>query len=197
MRTHVSASDDFIEFHQKPKGVVTGVAYQTGPLNDPRLSSTRTTVCQAPKVIVSEPVDTLFSLMNVSTRPDYDDTVRMDYWIMGADGERIVRSFVEVPPFSFRLVSATDTLEQAGLLEAYRERGGVGMFLGISTNGTVVPISLTRNRRTGAIACDHTLPPFFYLSTWGGEARLRANDRLVREFFPDRVEQETEVAVGT
>jgi hypothetical protein len=197
MRTHVSASDDFIEFHQKPKGVVTGVAYQTGPLNDPRLSSTRTTVCQAPKVIVSEPVDTLFSLMNVSTRPDYDDTVRMDYWIMGADGERIVRSFVEVPPFSFRLVSATDTLEQAGLLEAYRERGGVGMFLGISTNGTVVPISLTRNRRTGAIACDHTLPPVFYLSTWGGEARLRANDRLVREFFPDRVEQETEVAVGT
>src|SRR5262249_1456084 len=63
MTAHVRASDDFIEYHQKPKGVVTGVAYQTGPLNDPRLSSTRTTVCQAPKVIVSEPVDTLFSLM--------------------------------------------------------------------------------------------------------------------------------------
>jgi hypothetical protein len=126
MMAHVRSSDDFIEYHQKPKGVVTGVAYQTGPLNDRRLSSTRTTVCQAPKVIVSEPVDTLFSLMNVSTRPDYADTVRMDYWILGADGERIARSFVEVPPFSFRLVSATDTLERAGLLEAYRERGGVG-----------------------------------------------------------------------
>jgi hypothetical protein len=196
MMAHTRASDDFIEYHQRPKGVVTGVAYQTGPLNDPRLSSTRTTVCQAPKVIVSEPVDTLFSLMNVSTRPDYGDTVRMDYWILGADGERIVRSFVEVPPFSFRLVSATDTLERAGLLDAYRERGGVGMFLGISTNGTVVPLSLTRNRRTGAIACDHTLPPAFYLSTWGGEARLRANDRLLQEFFPDRVNPQTEVAAS-
>jgi hypothetical protein len=197
MSAHVRASDDFIEYHQKPKGVVTGVAYQTGPLNDPRLSSTRTTVCQAPKVIVTEPVDTLFSLMNVSTRPDYDNTVRMDYWILSPDGERIVRSFVEVPPFSFRLVSATDALEQAGLLDAYRKRGGVGMFLGISTNGTVVPISLTRNRRTGAIACDHTLPPVFYLSTWGGEARLRANDRLLREFFPDRVDQDAEAALRT
>jgi hypothetical protein len=185
MMAHVRASDDFIEFHQRPKGVVTGVAYQTGPLNDPRLSSTRTTVCQAPKVIVTEPVDTLFSLMNISTRSDYTDTVRMDFWILGPNGERIVRSCVDVPPFSFRLVSATATLEREGLLEKYRDRGGVGMFLGLSSNGTLVPLSLTRNRHTGAIACDHTLPPTFYLSTWGGESRQRAQARLVDEFFSD------------
>jgi hypothetical protein len=188
MMAHVRSSDDFIEYHQRPKGVVTGVAYQTGPLNDPRLSSTRTTVCQAPKVIVTEPVDTLFSLMNISTRPDYTDTVRMDYWILGPGGERIARSFVEVPPFSFRLVSATDALEKAGRLEQYRAAGGVGMFLGLSKNGTLVPISMTRNRATGAIACDHTLPPIFYLSTWGGDARKRANARLDQEFFADPVE---------
>jgi hypothetical protein len=185
MMAHVRASDDFIEYHQRPKGVVTGVAYQTGPLNDPRLSSTRTTVCQAPKVIVAEPVDTLISLMNISTRADYSDSVRMDYWILGPNGERVARSFIEVPPFSFRLVSATDTLERAGQLERYRDAGGVGMFLGLSKNGTVVPISMTRNRSTGAIACDHTLPPVFYLSTWGGDARKRANGRLEQEFFAD------------
>jgi hypothetical protein len=185
MMAHVRASDDFIEYHQRPTGVVTGVAYQTGPLNDARLSSTRTTVCQAPKVIVTEPVDTLFSLMNLSTRADYAETVRMDFWILGRDGERFVRSAVEVPPFSFRLVSATEVLEQAGMLERYRAAGGVGMFLGLSKNGTLVPISLTRNRASGAIACDHTLPPVFYLSTWGGDARLRANERLEQEFFAD------------
>lgn len=185
MMAHVRASDDFIEYHQRPKGVVTGVAYQTGPLNDQRLSSTRTTVCQAPKVIVTEPVDTLFSLMNLSTRADYADTVRMDFWILGRQGERVVRSAVEVPPFSFRLVSTTEVLEQAGALEDYRASGGTGMFLGLSKNGTLVPLSLTRNRASGAIACDHTLPPVFYLSTWGGDARLRANARLEQEFFPD------------
>jgi hypothetical protein len=186
MMAHVRASDDFIEYHQRPKGVVTGVAYQTGPLNDPRLFSTRTTVCQAPKVIVTEPVDTLFSLMNLSTRSDYADTVRMDFWILGRQGERFARSAVDVPPFSFRLVSATEVLEQAGVLEDYRASGGVGMFLGLSKNGTLVPISLTRNRTSGAIACDHTLPPIFYLSTWGGDARLRANARLEQEFFAER-----------
>jgi hypothetical protein len=185
MMAHISASDDFVEYHQRPKGVVTGVAYQTGPLNDRRLSSTRTTVCQAPKVIVAEPVDTLLLLMNVSTSFDYDDTVRMDYWILGPGGERVARSYVEVPPFSYRLVSTTEVLERAGKLEEYRAAGGVGMFLGYSKNGTVVPISLTRNRRSGAIACDHTLPPVFYLSTWGGESRLRANARLEQEFFAD------------
>jgi hypothetical protein len=185
MMAHVRASDDFIEYHQRPKGVVTGVAYQTGPLNDRRLSSTRTTVCQAPKVIVTEPVDTLLLLMNLSTRADYRDTVRMDFWILGRDGERLARSAVEIPPFSFRLVSATETLEQAGVLEEYRARGGVGMFLGLSTNGTLVPISMSRNRDTGAIACDHTLPPVYYVSTWGGEARLRANARLEQELFAE------------
>lgn len=185
MMAHVRASDDFIEYHQRPKGVVTGVAYQTGPLNDPRLSSTRTTVCQAPKVIVTEPVDTLFSLMNLSTRPDYAETVHMDFWILGPNGERVARSAVDVPPFSFRLVSASEVLERAGVLEDYRACGGVGMFLGLSKNGTLVPISLTRNRASGAIACDHTLPPVFYLSTWGGDARLRANARLEQELFSD------------
>lgn len=182
---HTRVSDDFVEFHQKHGPVITGVAYQTGPINDKRVSSTRTTVCQAPKVIVSEPVDTLMCLLNVSNSFDYSDTVRMDFWILGPDGSRVARSHIEVPPFTFRLVSATRVLEQAGELDAFREHGGLGMFLGYSKNGTLVPLSFTRNKESGAIACDHTLPPIFYLSTWGGEARLEANARLEREFFAD------------
>ena len=182
---HTRVSDDFVEFRQEHGPVITGVAYQTGPINDRRVSSTRTTVCQAPKVIVSEPVDTLMCLLNVSTSFEYADTVRMDFWILGPDGSRVARSQVEVPPFSFRLVSATQVLEQAGKLESFRERGGLGMFLGYSKNGTLVPLSFTRNKTSGAIACDHTLPPIFYLSTWGGEARLKANALLEQEFFAE------------
>jgi hypothetical protein len=185
LMAHMFSSDDFVEFHQKPKGVITGVAYQTGPLNDARFGSTRSTVVQAPKVIVSDTVDTLFCLMNLSTRFDYDDTVEMDFWILGPDGERITRAWVEVPPFTYRLVSARETLERAGGLDAFLQCGGRGMFLGYSKNGTVVPLSLTRNRHSGAIACDHTLPPIFYLTTWGGETRLQANARLEKEFFSE------------
>jgi hypothetical protein len=190
MMAHVLASDDFIEFYQRDGDVITGVAYQTGPKNDGRLGSTQTTVVQAPKVIVSEPVDTLFALMNISTHFDYDRPVSLDFWILRPDGTRVTRSSIEVPPWSFRLLSTTRVLEQAGALEEFREHGGMGMLLGYAKHGTLVPISLTRNKVSGAIACDHTLPPVFYVTTWGGEARMRANARLEEEFFPARIPAE-------
>lgn len=190
LMAHMFASDDFVEFHQKPKGVITGVAYQTGPLNDARFGSTRSTVVQAPKVIVSDTVDTLFCLMNLSTSFDYDNQVEMDFWILGPDGQRITRAWVEVPPFTYRLISCVEVLERAGALDAFREAGGRGMFLGYSKNGTAVPLSLTRNQQSGAIACDHTLPPIFYFTTWGGETRLKANARLEAEFFSGPRESE-------
>jgi hypothetical protein len=197
MMAHTRVSDDFIEFRQSNGPVITGVAYQTGPLNDKRMSSTRTTVCQAPKVIVSEPVDTLMCLLNLSTSLDYSDPVTMDFWILGPDGSRITRSSVTVPAFSYRLVSCSDVLEADGRLDEFRERfGGLGMFLGLSTNGTLVPLSLTRNRASGAIACDHTLPPIFYVSTWGGEPRLKANAALAKEFFPDLAGDKAPATVG-
>jgi hypothetical protein len=189
MMAHVLASDDFIEYYQRQGDVITGVAYQTGPKNDGRLGSTQTTVVQAPKVIVSEPVDTLFSLMNISTSFDYDRPVSLDFWILRPDGTRVTRSSIEVPPWSFRLLSMSAVLEAAGTLDEFREHGGMGMLLGYAKAGTLVPISLTRNKVSGAIACDHTLPPVFYVTTWGGEARLAANARLEEEFFaePSRV----------
>jgi hypothetical protein len=153
------------------------------------MSSTRTTVVQAPKVIVSEPVDTLMCLLNVSTSLDYDSPVTMRFWILGPDGSRVARSEVTVPAFTYAFVSCTDVLESAGMLQEFRERhNGLGMFLGLSVDGTVVPLSMTRNRASGAIACDHTLPPMFYVSTWGGESRLNANQKLAEEFFPEVAE---------
>lgn len=183
LMAHIRVSDDFVEFRQEPKGVITGVAYQTGPLNDPRLSSTRTTVCQAPKVIAGEGVDTLFTFLNVSTSFGYDAPVTMDFWIMGADGSRIVRSTVTVPAWTFRQVDVSALLEEHGELARFRAAGGLGMFLGYAKDGTLVPLSLTRNRASGGIACDHTLPPVFYVTTWGGRHRLEANARLERELF--------------
>jgi hypothetical protein len=183
MIAHAKASDDFVEFRQQGAGVVTGVAYQTTPMNDARFGSTRTAVVQAPKVIVSEPVDTLFALLNVSTSFDYDKPVRMEFRVLGPNGERVARSSVEVPAWSFRLVSMTNVLEQAGRLDEFRSMGGVGTFMGLAKHGSLVPLSLTRNKVTGAIACDHTLPPIYYVSTWGGEARLRGAQRLEEALF--------------
>ena len=107
----------------------------------------------------------------------------MNFWILGPDGNRVARSAVTVRP-QLPARQHDRGAADAGVLEEYRENGGMGMFLGYSKNGTLVPLSLTRNKVSGAIACDHTLPPGFYVTTWGGEKRLQANARLEQEFSP-------------
>jgi hypothetical protein len=183
LMTHIFATDDFVEYHSYRGDVVTGVAYQTGPMNDARLSSTRTTTIQAPKVIVSDRVDTILLLMNTSTSLDYDNEVTLRFRIFGPDGDSVVESSIDVPPFSFRLLSTRTVLREQGALERFREVGGCGTLYGLATNGTVVPLSMTRNDDTGAIAVDHTLPPVYYVSAWGGDLRKQGNARLEQALF--------------
>ena len=175
---HVGASDDFIEFRQKPMGVITGVAYQMGPQNDPMFNRTRTTLIQAPKAIVEDNVDTLFALINASTSFGYTDAAILEYWLFSDKGNPIASSSITVPAWTVRFISIREVLNSSGLLDIFRSMGGRGMLVGLSSNAGVVPLSLTRNLMTGAIACDHTLPPVYYFSTWGGQVRLQANARL-------------------
>jgi hypothetical protein len=185
LKAHVSSSDDLIEFRQEPKGVITGVAYQMGPQNDFRFNKTRTTLLQAPKVIVTPTVDTLFALINASTSITYTDEAHMDYWIIDPTGNKLARGEVTVPAWTCQFVSVREILREHGLLEKFIEDGGLGMILGLSRDAGLVPISLTRNLETGAIACDHTLPPLYYFSTWGGERRVEANALLHGLVFGD------------
>lgn len=183
LMTHVFSTDDFVEFFSYRGHVVTGVAYQTGPMNDLRLSTTRTTTIQAPKVIVSDKVDTIFLLMNVCTRIDYEDDVTLRFKIFDALGDEIVESSVTVPGWTFRLLSCRAVLEEAGVLDEFQSRGGLGTLYGLATDGSLVPISMTRNDSTGAIAVDHTLPPVYYVNKWGGPLRKQANERLAERLF--------------
>ena len=184
---HVAASDDFIEFRQKPKGVITGVAYQMGPQNDYRFNRTRSTLIQAPKIIISKEVDTLFAIINVSTKLDYNETAHLGFRILGQDGELVCQDSLEIQPWGFQLLSVSKILRRHNKLEEFLAQGGRGMFFGLSLDCGLVPISLTRNTSTGAIACDHTLPPVYYFSNWAGQIRKDANDTLKSNFFSQSI----------
>ncbi len=183
LMAHVSSSDDFVEFRQEPKGVITGVAYQMGPQNDFRFSKTRTTMLQAPKAIVSRNVDTLFTLINASTSFDYTDTAHMDYLLMGPSGNRVARGSIEIPAWTYRSISVRQLLIDHGLLDSFIATGGLGMIIGLCRDSGLVPISMTRNLDSGAIACDHTLPPLYYFTTWGGQKRIDTNAEIYRTLF--------------
>lgn len=183
MMAHTFATDDFVEYFSYNGDVVTGVAYQTGPINDVRFSSTRTTTVQAPKVIVSKRVDTIFLLMNLSTSFDYADDVTLSFHVMGPTGATIASSSVTVKPFTFHLLSVRDVLRDIGVFEDFVADGGFGTLIGFAADGSLVPLSMTRNDASGAIAVDHTLPPIYYVNKWGGDLRKRGNAHLQNALF--------------
>lgn len=196
LMAHVSASDDFVEFRQEPKGVITGVAYQMGPQNDMRFSKTRTTLLQAPKAIVSPTVDTLFTLINASTSFSYSDVAHMEYWLFAPDGTKVARGEIAIPAWTYRFISVRQLLIDNGLLDSFIAGGGLGMILGLSRDAGLVPLSLTRNLESGGIACDHTLPPMYYFTTWGGQKRLDTNLALHRTIFEETGAKNEEALVS-
>jgi hypothetical protein len=179
----VGVSDEYIEYHSSEWSVAAGLAYQSTPMNDPRMGGTRTTLMQSPKLLVDDQTDTHLVLLNVSTSPDYDREISFDLAFIAADGERVANHNVRIPAYGFTRVSARDVLRSAGVFERFVELGGNGMVVGFSDKGSVVPLSITRNDRSKGLACDHTLPPMYYLPWWGGQVRKDANQRVRHLLF--------------
>jgi len=178
----VSVSDEYIEYYSRQWSVAAGLAYQSIPMNDPRFGGTRSTLMQSPKLLVDNETDTNLILLNISTSPDYDLEISFDLAFIAADGTRVANHNIRVPAYGFRRVSSREVLRAAGAFERFVQLGGNGMVVGFSDRGSVVPLSITRNDRSKGLACDHTLPPMYYLPWWGGEVRKAANQR-VRELL--------------
>jgi hypothetical protein len=181
----VGVSDEYIEYHSPEWSVAAGLAYQSTPMNDPRFGGTRSTQMQSPKLLVDRETDTHLVLLNVSTSPDYDLDISFDLAFIAADGSRVANHHVTIPAYGFRRVSSRDVLAAAGVLDRFTELGGNGLVVGFSDRGSVVPLSVTRNDRSRGLACDHTLPPMYYLPWWGGPVRKEANQRVRTLLFSD------------
>jgi hypothetical protein len=165
-----------------------------GPQNDSRFNKTRTTLLQAPKAIVSPTVDTLFTLINAGTTFGYTGSAQMEYWLIDPTGKKIARGLIDVPAWSVRFISVRQLLIDNGLLDSFIEQGGLGMVLGLCRDAGLVPISMTRNLVSGGIACDHTLPPLYYFTTWGGQKRLDTNAAIHQIVFDGTMLPEGAVA---
>ena len=133
---------------------------------------------QSPKLLVDDHTDTHLLLLNVSTSPDYHGEINFELAMVAADGGVVARDTIRIPPYGFRRVSTRTLLRDSGGFDRFVSLGGAGMAVGFSGKGSVVPLSVTRDDRSKGLACDHTLPPMYYLPWWGGEARKAANERI-------------------
>jgi hypothetical protein len=175
---YVGVSDEYIDYYSPESDVSSGLAYQSTPMNDARFGGTRTTLMQSPKLLVDENLDTHLLLLNVSTSPDYHQEIHFELALLASDGAVVARHSIDIPAYGFRRVSLRQVLRDAGGFDRFVSLGGSGMVVGFSGKGSVVPLSITRDDRSKGLACDHTLPPVYYLPWWGGDARRAANERI-------------------
>ena len=170
----LSFADDFVEYFDDRTGGTGGVFYYGPFLNDTRLAPTWSTVVQSPKALFDDHLEPGLLLVNVASDPRHDRSAVMDIALFGMAGERIGQGGAVVPAFASRLVRLR------GLLADGAYKGGATV-LAVSTTATVIPCTLVHDRRSMALAIDHTFPPANYHSAWGQKKKRATWATEVRE----------------
>ena len=182
-----SISDEFVGYRHLVSGVKSGVHYQSGHMNDSRISSSKTIIMQSPKIVISEFIDTQLLLFTPSSDFENHDSVSIQIAILNVAGEVATRTSVTLGMRQRTLISVKRLLSDADQLEDFISNGGYGMMVGLAQNGNVVPLSLAIDT-LGGLAIDHTLPPPYYIPWWGGSQRKRATQNLINKFFTDEID---------
>ena len=169
----LSFADDYVEYFDDRTGGTGGVFYYGPFLNDTRLAPTWSTVVQSPKVIFDDGLEPGLVLLNVASNPRHDRCASMDIALFGSTGERIGGGQTAVPPFASRLLRLRAFLGDG----AYK---GSATVVAVSTTATVIPCTLVHDRRSMALAIDHTFPPANYHSAWGGKTKRATWAETVR-----------------
>lgn len=183
-----SISDEFVGYRHVKTGLKSGVHYQSGHMNDSRISSSGTIIMQSPKIVVSERVDTHLLLFAPSSDHSNCSKVSVHLVILDTSGGEVARMSTEIGMRERGIISVKKMLADANNLESFISNGGYGMLVGLAENGNIVPLSLAIDI-SGGLAIDHTLPPPYYVPWWGGEARKNATQNLIARFFPDKLQQ--------
>jgi hypothetical protein len=170
-----TVQDHYVEYY-RDDGFASGVLYQSGAFNYGKFSKDATTIIQAPKGYVSADLDTLVSLMNSSLDPSYRATARIR---CNVQGDGISASWVEdVPAFQPVLLSLRDRV--AGLGIALGDAPRFACFFGLCETATLIPLTISRDLRTGCIGIEHSLPPVYYGTAVTGKQRAHTVASLAR-----------------
>ena len=185
----ISISDEFVGYRNIRSGLKSGLHYQSGPMNDARISSSRSIIMQSPKIVVSDRLDTQLLVFTPSSDKHNESVIPFHLVILDIDGFPVAETSVTLGMRQRALISVKQVLTEAGSLNQFIAKGGFGMMVGLAMNGNVIPLSLATDI-SGGLAIDHTLPPPYYVYRWNSEERKRTTHELVRKFFSHLVESQ-------
>jgi len=177
---YLNAQDHYAEYY-RPDGFAAGVLYQSGAINYDLFSKERSLIVQAPKVVVSDRVETYMSLAHGSGDPSYGESAQVSCSLVAPDGRK-VSWHEELPAFTTTLQSMRRRAEAldgplSPTLRFYS-------YYAVCENAALIPLTIVQDTVTGALSLEHSLPPIYYGDAVRGATRGRALGTLRRWIGP-------------
>jgi hypothetical protein len=179
LRSFISENAHQIEYY-RDDGYSTPVLVSYSPFNYKKFhANPPSTLLQAPKVFVSNEIETYLSLTNTSPEFDYVESHQVFLALSNMKGEVVASWIDEVLPFQVRLINLRQKLLDAGV-PIFSEKVHNFVCSAICETGMLYPMLLTRNIRTNTLGFEHTFPPGVYSGAAMGPVRVEMNRRFRR-----------------
>ncbi|MFJ3056126.1 hypothetical protein [Herbaspirillum sp. NPDC087042] len=172
-----TAQDHYVEYYW-PDGFSSGVLYQSGAFNYRKFSREETTVIQAPKVFLTETLDTLLSILHTSFEPGYARQAILKCSLLNAQGEALVKSVFMLAPGMAQSISMKSMLSEAGQSLPTGQEMHHYTLLAMCDNAALLPLVLNVDQSTQTLAVEHSLPPMYYGQSVTGVVRAKMIDEL-------------------
>lgn len=167
-----TAQDHYVEYYW-PDGFSSGVLYQSGAFNYKKFSREETTVIQAPKVFLTDTLDTILSILHTSFEPGYARHAVLRCSLLDAAGKVVARAAIRIAPFTAQSISMKALLEDAGIALPAAGEMQHYTLLALCENAALLPLIFNVDRSSNTLAAEHSLPPMYYGQSVTGPVRAQ------------------------
>lgn len=182
----IGAQDHHIEYFSDD-GFSSGVLYQCGPMNYDKISPSWSTLIQAPKIFLSDTLNSYMSVIHTSFTPNYTKSAHIHCVLLSPNGQCAVKWTETIKPFETRLINFKDILKE--LPQSNLGQSSDLKFFtlyAVCYDTTVLPLILNFNETHKTLAVEHSLPPNYYGKNIGGLTRAEILKELKDlPFFKD------------
>lgn len=171
-----TAQDHYVEFYNEDN-FSSGVLYQSGAFNYEKFSKERSTIIQAPKCYFSKDIKTYVQLLYTSFQDGALKNGTLACTLVGQDGKVLKQWQETITPFSVNLLDLSTKLP-GHFLETNSNEPKYACFYAYSLDTTLLPLTISQNKKAGTMAIEHSLPPTYYGDSIFGPVRKEILEHL-------------------
>lgn len=173
VRTLISAQDHYVEYY-RGDGFSSGVLYQSGSFNYAKFSTSRSTLIQAPKVTISNKLNTYLNFFYTSFDPDYHAVAKIKSALLAPTGKCVAKWSTYLQPFESIMINLKEIIYQHDpelINKIDSEQPDFYTYYGLCENAVLVPLTMNFDESKETFTIEHALPPYYYGQKILGQTR--------------------------